>query len=133
MKEREFFPDGAPVDEWFYRTEIPRPEALGTRYVITEHGVSDDGRIYTEEIQRLIDTAAENGGGVIVVPEGTYLTGALFFKQGVHLYVEKGGVLKGSDDISDYPISMTRIEGETCRYFTALINAEDVDGFTLCG
>ena len=83
MKEREFFPDGTPVDEWFYRTEIPRPEMLGTRYVITEHGVSDDGRIYTEEIQSLIDTAAENGGGVIVVPEGTYLTGALFFKQGV--------------------------------------------------
>ena len=133
MKEREFFPDGTPVDEWFYRTEIPRPEMLGMRYVITEHGVSDDGRIYTEEIQSLIDTAAENGGGVIVVPEGTYLTGALFFKQGVHLCVEKGGVLKGSDDISDYPVRMTRIEGETCRYFTALINAEDVDGFTLCG
>lgn len=131
MKEREFFPDGTPVDEWFYGAGVPRPE--GRRYVITEHGISDDGKVHTKELQRLIDTAAESGGGVIVVPEGTYLTGALFFKQGVHLCVEKGGVLKGSGDISDYPIRMTRIEGETCPYFSALINAENTDGFTMYG
>ena len=39
----------------------------------------------------------------------------------------------GSDDISDYPVCETRIEGETCQYFTALINASGIDGFTLCG
>lgn len=77
--------------------------------------------------------AHENGGGVIVVPEGTYRTGSLFFRQGVNLYVEEGGVLKRSDDISDYELKMTRIEGETCSYFTAMINADGVDGFTMCG
>ena len=48
---------------------------------------------------------------MIVVPKGTYLTGALFFKQGVNLYIEDGGVLKGSDDIYDYPIMQTRSGG----------------------
>jgi len=51
-----------------------------------------DDRIHTIEIQQLIDMAAENGGGVIVVPRGTYVTGSLYFKQGVHLYVMAGGV-----------------------------------------
>lgn len=133
MNSIEFFPDGTPIDKWFYNTEIPTLKDLGKQYVITDYNISDDGKIHTEEFQSLIDTVAENGGGVIVVPSGTYFTGALFFKNGVNLYITDNGILKGSDDISDYPICKTRIEGETCLYYPALINADGIDGFTMCG
>lgn len=131
--EKEFFPDGTPIDSWFYQTEIPTKESLGKGYCLTDYGVLDDGAVHTEKIQALIDQAAEKGGGVLVVPKGTFKTGALFFKQGVHLYVEEGGVLLASDDVSDYPVMETRIEGETCPYFPAVINADGVDGFYLWG
>ena len=130
---QEFFPDGTPVDEWFYDVEVPGLETLGKQYILTEHGIFDDGKLYTKEIQNLIDTVADNGGGVIVVPKGTYMTGSIYFKQGVNLYISDGGVLKGSSDAIDYDLMMTRIEGESCVYFTALINADGVDGFTMCG
>ncbi|MCM1385778.1 MAG: glycosyl hydrolase family 28 protein [Bacillus sp. (in: Bacteria)] len=130
---QEFFPDGTAIDEWFYQTEIPTLAELGKQYVLTDYQIYDDGKVYTDKIQKLIDDAAKNGGGVIVVPSGTYMTGALHFGQGVHLYVSEGGVLKGSDDISDYPVCETRIEGETCRYFPALINVDNVDGFIMTG
>ncbi len=133
MPVKEFFPDGTPIGDWFYDTKVPSLEELGRQYVLTQYGILDDGRVHTREIQALIDRAASEGGGVIVVPAGTYLTGALFFKQGVNLYVMRGGTLKGSDDIADYPVCETRIEGETCPYFAALINADGVDGFTMCG
>ena len=133
VKELERFPDGTIVDPWFYDIHVPILEELGTQYVLTDFGILDDGKIHTKEIQKLIDEAAEAGGGVIVVPSGTYLTGALFFRQGVNLYVAEGGMLKGSDDISDYPVCDTRIEGESCRYFAALINADGLNGFTMCG
>ena len=129
----EVFPDGTPIDAWFYDTKVPALEELGKQYVLTQYNILDDGKVHTEEIQKLIDTAAQEGGGVIVVPAGTYLTGSLFFKQGVNLYVAEGGTLKGSDDVSDYMVCETRIEGETCLYFAALINADGVDGFTMCG
>ncbi|MCM1183367.1 MAG: glycosyl hydrolase family 28 protein [Roseburia sp.] len=129
----ETFPDGTPIDEWFYDADIPTLERLGRPYVITEYNILDDGKLYTEELQALIERAAGEGGGVIVVPRGTYLTGALFFRQGVNLYIAEGGTLKGSDDISDYPLCETRIEGETCLYYPALVNADGLDGFTLCG
>ena len=131
--KKEFFPDGTPIDHWFYNTKVPSLEELGKQYILTQYHIFDNGKTYTKEIQGLIDMAAEQGGGVIVVPAGTYLTGSLFFKQGVNLYISKGGTLKGSDDISDYKICETRIEGETCLYFSALINADNVDGFTICG
>ena len=131
--EGQTFPDGTPIDSWFFDTSVPELSELGRQYVLTEYWIFDDGKLYTAQIQRLIDTAHENGGGVIVVPRGTYLTGSLFFRQGVHLYVSEGGVLKGSPDIQDYELRMTRIEGESCLYFAALINADGVDGFTMCG
>ena len=133
MNKKEFFPDGTPIEDWFYDTDVPLLNELGKQYVLTDYNILDDGRIHTKEIQRLIDTAADSGGGVIVVPAGTYLTGSLFFRQGVNLYVAEGGTLKGSDNIFDYPIMETRMEGETCSYFAALINADGINGFTMCG
>ena len=110
MALKEFFPDGVTViDDWFYDTAVPTLESLGKQYVITDHGICDDGKIYTKELQALIDEVALSGGGVIVVPEGTYRIGAVFFKQGVNLYLSKNGTLMGSDDISDYPVMLTRI------------------------
>lgn len=129
----EFFLDGTPISDWFYDYNIPSVELLGKKYKITDYEIKDDGKIYTAQLQNLIDIVSNNGGGVLVVPKGTYKTGALYFKQGVNLYLEKDAVLMGSDDICDYQVVETRIEGETCQYFNALINADSVDGFTILG
>lgn len=128
------FPDGSKVPDWFNDTKVEKVEKLGKQYVITEHGVTNDSTIIqTEQIQRVIDLAAANGGGVIVIPEGTYLSGSLFFKPGTHLHVVKNGKLKGSDAITHYQIVKTRLEGQTLDYFAALVNANECDGFTISG
>ena len=132
MDKKEYFPDGTEISAWFYDTDIPSLKDMGKQYRLTEYGVSDDGTVQTEKIQHVIDLASEKGG-VLVVPEGTWLSGALYFPKGVNLYIEKGGILKGSGDISDYPLCTTRIEGETCTYFPALVNVKKSDGFILAG
>lgn len=129
----ERFPDGKPISEWYYQTEKVDMDKLGKRYVVTHYGVLNDGKVHTEEFQALIDKVAQEGGGVIVVPAGVYHSGALFFRQGTHLHIERGGILMGSDDIADYPLMETRIEGETCMYFPGLVNADGLDGFTISG
>ena len=128
----ERWPDGTVMDAWFKDTTKVDMNALGRQYVITDYGVKNDSSlVQTTAIQAIIDRAAQEGGGVVVIPQGTFLTGALFFKQGTHLYVQ--GRLKGSDRIVDYPVVMTRIEGQTCKYFPALVNADGVDGLTIGG
>ena len=133
MERKEFFPDGTPISDWFYQADMPQLDQLGKQYRLDEYGVPQDGQIHTAEIQRVIDLCAEQGGGVVVIPKGVWRSGSLYFKQGTNLYVEEGGVLLGSDDIADYDLKTTRIEGQTCTYFTALINVENVQGFTMCG
>lgn len=130
----EKWPDGTVMDAWFKDTAKIDVATLGRQYVLTDYGIIAGSRqVQTQQIQAVIDRCAQEGGGVVVVPEGEFLTGALFFKQGTHLHVREGGVLKGSDRIIDYPILMTRIEGETCKYFSALINADGLNGFTISG
>ncbi len=130
----ECFPDGRPMSQWFLdKTKIPL-EKLGRQFVITSFGAVNDSTILqTESIQRAINEAAAQGGGVVVIPKGIFLSGALFFKPKTHLYVSEGAVLKGSDDIANYPKIPSRMEGQSLDYFAALVNAYGVDGFTITG
>ncbi len=131
---QDLFPDGSEIPEWFRQNSIVNIETLGERYVVTNYGVEQDSTLLqTSKIQAVIDKAHDEGGGVIVIPRGTFLSASLFFKPKTHLYLEEGAVIKGSDDISDFPLLDTRIEGQTVKYFAALINANNLDGFTISG
>ena len=133
-KAVETWPDGTVMDAWFMEKGRVDVNALGRQYVLTDYGVlAGSTEVQTRQIQAVIDRCAQEGGGVVVVPTGTFKTGALFFKQGTHLHLSEGAVLLGSDRIIDFPILTTRIEGETCKYFAALVNADGLDGFTITG
>lgn len=130
----EIFPDGTPIPEWFREHRVVSVKELGKQYCITNYGVQNDSTILqTERIQAVIDKAAQEGGGVICIPKGTFLSGSLFFRPRTHLYLEKGATLKGSDDISYFDVIDTRLEGQNLTYFAALVNVIGVDGFTLSG
>ena len=132
--QQQLWPDGKPMDAWFSDTAKVDVSKLGRRYVITQHGVATNSElVQTRAIQAVIDKAAQEGGGVIVVPTGTFTSGSLYFRQGTHLYLERGAVLRGSERVEDFDIKETRIEGQTCKYFTALVNADGLDGFTIAG
>ena len=128
----KLWPDGTKMDAFFNNTTKVDIKTLGKQYVITDCGVKNDSTLMqTAAIQAVIDRCASEGGGVVVIPEGTFLTGSLFFKQGTHLYVK--GRIKGSDRIRDFRLLETRMEGQTLQYFAALINADGLDGFCIIG
>ena len=70
-------------------------------YNITDFGAVP-GELSTQQIQKTIDACAENGGGMVLVPAGTYITGTIQLKSHVNLHLEQGAVLKGSLNLSDY-------------------------------
>jgi polygalacturonase len=104
------------------------------RYVITDFGAVTNGQtVNTKAIQSVIDRCASEGGGMVVVPAGTFMSGALFFKQGVNLLVEKDGVLKGTANPDDYPQVNTRWEGVEREWTSAFLNFDNMTNVLVSG
>jgi alpha-L-rhamnosidase len=107
---------------------------VGLKLIATDFGAIGDGTtLNTLKLQSAIDDLASKGGGTLVIPQGTFLTGALFLKPGVNLCIDKDGILKGSNDIKDYPPGNTRIEGHFQEWTPALINADSHDNLRIWG
>ena len=133
-KQPDLWPDGTPIPAWFSDSTRVDVSKLGKRYVVTSYGVKNySEQVQTEKLQAVIDRAANEGGGVIVIPRGFVVSGSLFFKPGTHLLIEENGELRGSDRIRDFKLLKTRMEGQTLDYFAALVNVDGCDGFTITG
>lgn len=106
----------------------------GQIYNIQDYGAVADGQtVNTIAIQKAIETCAANGGGTVVVPDGTFISGAVFLKQGVNLHIADKGILKGTTNLTDYPVVKTRWEGIERDWTAAFINAFDMNEVTIDG
>jgi hypothetical protein len=69
----------------------------------TDFGAKGDGiTLNTSAIQKTIDACNQAGGGMVKITPGTYLSGTLFLKEGVTLYLDANAVIKGSKNRQDY-------------------------------
>jgi alpha-L-rhamnosidase len=101
---------------------------------VTDFGAVGDGTtLDTKSIQSGIDHIAARSGGTLVFPKGVFLSGAIFLKPGVNLWLEEGAVLKGSTNIADFPKMRTRIEGQFTDWIPALVNADHCDHLRIEG
>ncbi len=90
---------------------------------ITDFGAKPDGAVYTKEIQAAIDTCEK--GGTVLVPEGCFVTGALYLKSDMTLRLEKGARLLGSSDIKDFPVMGYPFEGLDQLCYASLLNTSN--------
>ena len=87
----------------------------------------------TKAIQQAIDAAAAAGGGLVTFEPGIYLTGSIFVKAGVHLRIDKGVEIRGSEDIKHYPEIDSRIAGIEMKWPAALINVLEQKNVAITG
>lgn len=104
-------------------------------FVITEYGaVAEEGQDNTEAIAKAITACNEAGGGRVVIPAGTWVTGPIHYKSNVNLYLEEGAVLSFTDNPQDYlPAVMTSWEGMECYNYSPLLYAFECENIALTG
>src|SRR5204862_1698394 len=74
------------------------------------------------------------GGGRVVVPAGTFLTGAVHLRSNVNLYLAEGATLKFSTDPEKYlPVVYTRFEGTECMNYSPFIYAFEQEKIAITG
>ena len=104
-------------------------------YDITSFGAVGDGKYdCTDAFKNAIDECNKSGGGKVLVPEGTFLTGPIHLKSNVNLHVSENAVVLFSKDHSKYlPVVFTRWEGVECMNYSPLIYAYEQKNIAITG
>lgn len=104
---------------------IRTPQFADRTFSITKYGASLKASAAKNQkaINKAIEACSKAGGGRVVIPEGTWKTGAIRLKSHVNLVIEKGATLFFEFDRSLYPLVETRWEGLDCINYSPLIYA----------
>ncbi|WP_217594701.1 glycoside hydrolase family 28 protein [Cohnella sp. GbtcB17] len=103
---------------------------IKTVYDVRAYGAAGDGStLDTVAINRAIERCRDSGGGTVLLPAGTYLSGTVFMYSDVTLHLDAGAVLLGSPNVDDYPALPYTSEYRN----TALIAAIGAERFSIEG
>lgn len=135
------FPLMAVASEWDaakYRQieqSIKEPTFPDRSFPITKYGASlkASAKVNTKAINKAIDVCSKAGGGKVIVPAGTWNTGAITMKSNVNLVIEKGATLLFVFDRDLYPNVPTRWEGMDCWNYQPLIYAYKQNNIAVTG
>lgn len=103
---------------------------------ITDFGAVNDGTtLNTTAIQNAIDSCFNAGGGEVHFPAGgTFLSGTIFLKSNVLLYLDSAAILKGSGNPAHYPEIESQVHGMADDYRKrSLIYAENENHIGIIG
>ncbi len=73
--------------------------------------VADGNTLNTNAINKAIDALSKKGGGVVMIPQGLWLTGPVVLKSNINLYLANGAFLLFTNDQNQYPLVKGNWEG----------------------
>src|SRR6184192_1313843 len=114
------------------------PPPPGASFDVRQFGVVADGKTSdTKHLQAAIDAASAAGGGTVFVPAGQYVTGTLWMKSNVTIYLDAGATLLGSQDKDEFPEWTSDWEGpnvpKTTTRYAPLFAGEGLENVALVG
>lgn len=114
---------------------IKAPEFPDKDFNILKFGKKSkkEGYLYTKMINKAIQKCHDEGGGRVVVPAGTWLTGPITLLSNVNLHLEEGATLLFTTDVKEYPIVLTRWEGMDCYNYSPMIYAYKQENIAITG
>lgn len=104
-------------------------------FVITKYGAKTGNTAAKNQkaINKAILACSKRGGGRVIVPAGTYLTGAITLLSNVNLVVEKDAKLQFVFEPDLYPVVPTRWEGLDCHNVSPCIYAYKQQNIAVTG
>ena len=114
--------------------KVERPSFKDVCYNILEFGAKSELNFNNKvAIQKAIDTCSENGGGIVLVPNGFFLTGPIELKTGVNLHLDKNAFLQFTKSKEEYPLIWTNYEGQKRIRAISPISAKNQNNIAITG
>jgi polygalacturonase len=101
--------------------------------------VGDGKNLDSPAIDKAIDAADAAGGGTVLVPAGTYLSGSIHLKSNIHLLIDAGATILGApqdmnvyDETEPYTLGGYQ-DGGHCYFHNSLIWGENLTNIFITG
>jgi hypothetical protein len=124
-----------PIVAPFEMPQLQRPDIPQRQFDIRDFGAQEGGLVKnTNAIRSAIENAEKVGGGVVVIPAGKWLTGAIHLDNNIDLRLARGAELIFSQDFNDYlPVVFSRHEDVECYKHSAFIYADGKTNIAITG
>ena len=118
----------------FQMPRVQEPIIPKNSVSIADFGAKSGGQeLCTQAFADAINTVSRKGGGRVVIPRGTWLTGPIALKSNIELFTEKGALVIFSSDKSLYPIVETNFEGFNTFRCMSPINGRNLENIAFTG
>jgi polygalacturonase len=111
------------------------PSFPGRTFDVRDFGAVGDGEtVNTRAFLQAVQACHSSGGGVVLVPAGTWVTGPIHLRSHVNLHLDAEALVRFSPRFADYlPVVFTRWEGIECYNYSPLIYAQDCENVAVTG
>lgn len=120
-----------------YAFELPKvyePHFRRDTFNIMNYGAVADGMtLNSAAINKAIDAAAANGGGTVLIPRGSFITGPIIMKSNINLHLAKGALVIFSPDFNQYPLVRSSFEGVDAARCQSPVTAENLENIAITG
>ena len=111
-----------------------------SEYNVRDFGATGDGvTLDSPAIDKAITAAAKAGGGTVLVPAGTYLSGSIHLQSNIHLVIDAGATILGApqnanayDETEPYTLGGYQ-DGGHCYFHNSLIWGENLTNVFITG
>jgi polygalacturonase len=124
----------APLYSWTNLPKIAQPTFRKDTISILTHGAKPDGvTLNTGAINAAIQTCSQQGGGVVLVPAGLWMTGPIALKSNVNLHLNKSATLLFTPDKSQYALAEGVYEGKRAARNQSPISGTNLENVAITG
>lgn len=114
---------------------IQLPKIAERQFLITSFGAKTTATAAQNQkaINKVISLVSKKGGGKVIIPKGTWNTGAIELKSHVNLVLEEGATLHFAFEPKLYPLVRTSWEGLACWNYSPCIYAYKATHIAITG
>lgn len=120
-----------------YAFELPKiylPHFKKDTFNILDYGAVADGMTLNSiAINKAIEACAQKGGGIVLVPSGSYVTGPIIMKSNINLHLAKSALVIFSSDFNQYPLVKSSFEGVDAARCQSPVVAENLENVAITG
>jgi polygalacturonase len=119
---------------WNNLPKVKTPVFKKDTFNIIKYGAVPNGiTLNTESINAAINACSAKGGGVVLIPQGLWLSGPIVLKNNVNLHINRAALVQFTDDKNQYKLIKGNYEGHPAMRNESPLSGTNLENIAITG